>query len=404
MRQKHFKAMLLVAVLGIFIDVEGIFAQGADASTPRTVSPRSGLASLSRQAQNAIDRGEWPAAISVYEKLVKSTPTSAELQLNLGIAYFSSGQPTSAVAPLRRALRLKPALTQARQFLGAALADSGECKEALSYITKDVSRVASRELKRTINLAGVRCSMRLNQPDGALDFIQALNQEFPDDPEVLYLTVHFYSDLSIRAAQGLLLRAPSSYQVRLLNAEALETQGRWDEAAAEYRQVLALNPNLQGIHYRLGRLLLSAPNASHTAVSEARSEFQEELRVDANNAGASYILGELSRRDRQWLEAVEHFARAAKLDLQFADAFIGLGRSLIASRRFADAVAPLEAAVKLQPHNPVAHYHLGIAYSRVGRKEEAERESAAFRETSEKSRQTKQDVHAGILGPQKAEP
>jgi tetratricopeptide (TPR) repeat protein len=396
--------MLPVAVLVMFVAIEGAAAQGGDTATPRTASPRTGVASLLRQAQDAINRGDWPGAISAYETGVKTTPTSAELNLNLGIAYYSSGQPGRAVAPLRRALKLKPALTQARLFLGAALADSGECKEALTYLSSDMSRTASRELKRTINLAGVRCSMRSNQPDGALDFIRALNQDFPDDPEVLYLTVHFYSDLSIRAAQGLLLRAPSSYQVRLLNAEALETQGRWDEAAAEYRQVLTLNPNLPGIHYRLGRLLLSAPNASPTAVSEARREFQEELRVDPNSAGASYVLGELSRRDRQWIEAVDYFARAAKLDPQFADAFIGLGRSLIATRRFPEAVAPLEAAVKLQPHNPVAHYHLGIAYSRVGRKEEAERESAAFRETSEKSRQTKQDVHAGILGPQKAEP
>jgi Flp pilus assembly protein TadD len=139
-------------------------------------------------------------------------------------------------------------------------------------------------------------------------------------------------------------------------------------------------------------------------VSEARREFEEELKVDANNAGASYVLGELSRRDRMWKEAIEYFSHAVKVDPQFADACIGLGRSLLASKRFSEAIAPLETAVKLQPDNPVAHYHLGIAYSRVGRKDEAERESLAFRETSERSRQTKQDVHTGILGPQKAEP
>jgi tetratricopeptide (TPR) repeat protein len=388
----------------MLVSVEAVDAQSANRSSPRNVPARTQFDALARKAQAALSRGDWPDAIRDYEELLKTTPGLAELHLNLGIAYYSSGQPNNAVQPLRRAVKLKPALTQARLFLGAALADSGQCSEALSFIRKDASRAVSRELRRTINMAGVRCSMRLNQPDEAQDFIRALNRDFPDDPEVLYLTAHFYSDLSIRAAQGLLLRAPSSYQVRLLNAEALETQGRWDEAAAEYRQVLAMNPNLQGIHYRLGRLLLSSPNAPTTALGEARREFEEELKVDANNAGASYVLGELSRRDRQWPEAAEHFARAAKLDPQFADALIGLGRSLIATRRFNEAVAPLEAAVKLQPENPVAHYHLGIAYSRVGRKEEAERESAAFRETSEKTRQTKQDVHTGILGPQKAEP
>jgi len=81
-----------------------------------------------------------------------------------------------------------------------------------------------------------------------------------------------------------------------------------------------------------------------------------------------------------------------------------LGRSLISDHKFEEAVKPLEQAVKLQPENPAAHYHLAVAYSRTGRKEEAEKESAAFRQASERMRQMKQDVQTGILGPQKAEP
>jgi Flp pilus assembly protein TadD len=67
-------------------------------------------------------------------------------------------------------------------------------------------------------------------------------------------------------------------------------------------------------------------------------------------------------------------------------------------------VPPLEQAVKLQPDNPAAHYHMAIAYGRTGRKDDAERASLAFRQASEKMRQMKQDVQTGILGPQKAEP
>src|SRR6058998_3557549 len=99
--------------------------------------------------------------------------------------------------------------------------------------------------------------MSRSQPDEAVSFVQMLSREFPNDPEVLYLTVHLYSDLSIRASQKLLQTAPESYQVHLLNAEALETQGKWQEAAAEYRTVLSQNPRVPGIHYRMGRLLLS---------------------------------------------------------------------------------------------------------------------------------------------------
>src|SRR5262249_3860715 len=377
--------------------------------TPRRAAPSKPASSaevinLAREADKTAARGDWEGAIIAYEKLIKLAPGVAESHSNLGTSYYSAGRPGDAIAPLRQALKLKPALTQARYFLGAALAESGQCQEALPHLKRDAPNIPDKELKRVVQLAGVRCGMKLNRPEAAIEFLQLLNRDFPRDPEASYLAVHIYSDLSVRASQELLYYAPSSHQVRLLNAEALEAQGRWEEAASEYRQVLAMNPRQPGIHYRLGRLLLSAPEPSPTALGEAKKEFNEELKVDPNNAGAEYVLGELARRDREWPEAIEHFIRAAKLDPSFADAHIGLGRSLLSARRFPDAVAPLESAVKLQPDNPAAHYHLAVAYSRTGRKEEAERESVVFRQTSEKARQMKQDVQMGILGPQKAEP
>lgn len=51
--------------------------------------------------------------------------------------------------------------------------------------------------------------------------------------DVLYLAAHAYSDLSMRASQQLLFKAPGWYQVHQLNAESLEVQGKWD-AGEEY--------------------------------------------------------------------------------------------------------------------------------------------------------------------------
>jgi tetratricopeptide (TPR) repeat protein len=302
----------------------------------------------------------------------------------------------------------KPRSTPAKSLhhRGLSLAESGKCRDAIPILKNEVTLITDPDLLRATGLAGVRCSMNLNQPDLAVDFIRVLTRKFPEDPEVMYQAVHVYSDLSLRASQELLFKAPASYQVRLLNAEALETQDKWNEAASEYRTVLAQYPNLPGIHYRLGRLLLSLPENSVTPTTrdEARKEFEEELKINPRNAGAEYVLGEIARQARDWPQAIDHFSKAVKLNPAFTDAFIGLGRSFIADRKFSEAVAPLEQAVKLQPQNPATHYHLAIAYSRVGRKEEAERESIAFRQTSEKARQMKQDIQVGILGPQKAEP
>jgi len=289
---------------------------------------------------------------------------------------------------------------------GEALARAGRCREAIQPLKKELPLITNPDLKRSAGLAGVRCAMEIGSLDDAVDFIRALTRDFPQDAEVLYQAVHVYSDLSLKSSQDLLINAPGSYQVRLLNAEALETQERWNEAAEEYRAVLAQNPDLPGVHYRLGRLLLSLPENNLTPATrdDARREFEEELKVNPRNAGAEYVLGEMARQAGAWAQAADHFSSAARLNPAFADAHIGLGRSLISDSKYEEAIKPLEQAVKLQPENPAAHYHLATAYRRAGRKSEAERESEAFKQASERARQMKQDVQTGVLGPQKAEP
>jgi|HubBroStandDraft_6_1064221.scaffolds.fasta_scaffold11963_3 tetratricopeptide (TPR) repeat protein len=267
---------------------------------------------------------------------------------------------------------------------GLSLAETGHCREALPILKKTAPLAPDKQLKLKAGLATVRCGLSLNQIDAAVSALLWLNREFPTDPDVLYVTTHAYSDLSTRAALQLAGTAPNSVQAHELNAEALESQGKWDEAAAEYNLILKQQPGLPGIHFRIGRIILSRPQTP-TTVEDARNEFQAELKIDPNNAGAEYILGELARQAQQWDDAIEHFSRASKLDANFADAFLGLGFSLNAAGRYSEAIAPLEVGVKLRPANPTGHYQLTIAYRKVGRKEDAERELALFQQTSEKA-------------------
>jgi len=90
-------------------------------------------------------------------------------------------------------------------------------------------------------------------------------------------------------------------------------------------QILEHNPHAPGIHFRLGRLLLSKPDPDGSLAEQAKQEFQQELEIDPTNAGAEYVLGELARQAQQIPEAIEHFTRATRLDAGFGDAFLGLG-------------------------------------------------------------------------------
>ena len=132
--------------------------------------------------------------------------------------------------------------------------------------------------------------------------------------------------------------------------------------------------------------------------AEARKEFEEELQVNPSSAGAEFVLAELARQAENYPEAIDRFTRATKLDAMFADAFIGLGRSLLGAERAAEAVPPLEHAEKLQPDNPTVHFMLANAYRRSGRQADADREVEAHRTTSEKARQTTDDLKQAVTG------
>jgi tetratricopeptide (TPR) repeat protein len=263
------------------------------------------------------------------------------------------------------------------------LAESGHCTEALPLLKKSIHQTTNRDLKKRIGLDGVRCAMTHSSPYDSLDFLSVLSRDFPHDPEVLYAATHAFSDLAMRSSQDLAQEAPFSFQVHQLNAEALEIQGRWDEAAAEYRKILEINPMLQGIHAHLGRALLSKPQPSATDVEQAKKNFEEELEIDPRNAAAEYVLGQLAADSNDPATAIRHFSRATKLDAGFAEAYLGLGTSLNSAKRFPEAIAALEAYEKLAPDSPTGHYQLAFAYAGAGRRDDANREAALQRQTAE---------------------
>jgi tetratricopeptide (TPR) repeat protein len=277
------------------------------------------------------------------------------------------------------------------------LAESGHCTEALPLLKKTIRQTTNKELQKRAGLVGMHCAMTHNAPYDSLSFLEVLTHEFPRDPEVLYSATHAFSDLSLMTSQLLAREAPFSYQVHLLNAEALELQGKWPEAVTEYKRILDINPLLAGIHARLGRALLSEPQPTPESVAQAKKAFEDELEIDPRNASAEYVLGELAKNDNDLSAATRHYARATTLDNGFAEAYLGLGMSLVSSKRFADAIPPLEKYEKLAPDSPTGHFQLALAYSGVGRKDDANREAALQRETAASLEKVRRRVAEGLL-------
>ncbi len=367
------------ALLGQRTRVKGNGSQGTD--------------TISAQAQAALRAGNYAVAIKRLKELARVAPNIGEIHSNLCIAYYFSGQFAEATEECRTALKLKPTLVNAQYFLGPSLAEGGYCIEAMPYLERDFRRVADKQLKRIIGTDALRCYMDLNEADKGVNLDQILIAEFPDDPEILYLTTHLYSNLSATASQHLLAVAPGSYQFHRMDAEVLELQGKPDDAIAEFRKALEINPHAAGVHYAIGILLLRQGPSS---LSKAHGEFEEELKIDPGNANAEFQLGRIAGSLRNWTEALAHLERATKLNPKLVAAQIALGEAYVSSGRVGDAVTPLERAVEAAPGNPTAHYRLSVVYRRLGRTREAEQQLAAYKKAENDVLKSKQRIRGSV--------
>jgi tetratricopeptide (TPR) repeat protein len=316
---------------------------------------------------------------SEYNRLMpKRVPCSSSS------VFFSVALALLFPALLSAQVTKKPAVLAGGDAEHAAnLAENGRCPEALPLLKRALRQTSDAAMKKRIGLDGLHCAMARDTPYDSLDFLAVLTRDFPHDAEVLYAATHAFSDLAMKSSQDLARDAPFSFQVHELNAEALEIQGKWEQAAVEYQKIVDLNPMFPGAHARLGRALLSKPHPSPNDVAQAKKAFEEEIEIDPRNAAAEYVLGQLAADSSDSSSAIRHFERATKLDGSFSEAYLGLGTSLNSAKRFADAISPLETYEKMAPDSPSGHYQLAVAYSGAGRKEDANREAALQRQSSE---------------------
>lgn len=259
------------------------------------------------------------------------------------------------------------------------------------------SQIQDRDLKRRMGAAGVRCAMILDHRGAATTILAWLEEQFPHDPEILFMATHVFSDLAARSSKELMDAAPGSPLVVEINAENFEKQGDWKKAIAEYRVLLAREPKMPGIHSRIGQIILTLP-ATPTSNDEARKEFEQELKLHPQNASAEYFLGELARKSGQLPQAIEHYRTATRLNPGLPEPHFGLGRCLLDSDKAAEAVGPLETAARLAPDNPTIHFTLAHAYQEVGRKDDAAREFALQKSTAAKIQQNTETVKRNVSG------
>jgi tetratricopeptide (TPR) repeat protein len=359
---------------------------------PTAIGQDSTVQRYSDAGQKALAADDYVGAERAYEKLRDLEPEIAEVHANLGLIYFEERKFNQAVPSLRQALKLKPSLVKSSSLLAMSLSELGQYKEALPGLEKGFRQSSDSEIKRMCGLELERVYSDLRRDSQAVEIALQLNRLYPDDPEILYNNGKIFGNFAFLTVEKLAQVAPGSVWRHLAAAEAHESQGSYTQAIQEYREVLRLEPNRPGVHYRIGRSLMGRfwQAQSRDDVVVAEKEFEEELRVHPDNANAAYELGERRRQNGETDEAERYFDQALQHYPDFSEAQLGLAAVLLEKNQPQQALAHAQRAVTLDPENQVCWYRLATIQRRLGNVTEQDKALAEYRRLHEVAKQQKE--------------
>ena len=336
-----------------------------------------------KRAEAALRIGESQTAAAEFKEILKLDPGNAEASANLGVIAYKQGSLPQAKQLFTDALKRNPSLWDAKALLGLCEIRLGDPNEGIPLLTESFPQVRNQSVKIDAGVALIRYHQEQKTLGQVVNVIRDLEESNPDNPEVLYIAYRAYSDLAAQALAALSQKAPDSVHVHQILGEAAMAQDDFPGAILQFRKAIEVDPKAPGVHYELGRAILT--NSQDLAArQEAQQEFETELKSDAADFNSEYELGEVYRLGLNLQLAKKHFERALQLRPEFVDAQVGLGNVLVDEGKPAEAIPHFVEAVRLDPDNEAAHYKLAREYRAVGRDQDAAKEMLEFQKLHDK--------------------
>ncbi|HEY1784248.1 MAG TPA: tetratricopeptide repeat protein [Pirellulales bacterium] len=133
-----------------------------------------------------------------------------------------------------------------------------------------------------------------------------------------------------------------------------QSAGRLAEAAAAYRQIVLLRPDIAEAHNNLGNVL-----TAQRQLDEAASHYQRAVALNPALFQAHSNLGNIYRQRGQFAEAVAHYEQAIALQPDLFEPHFALGRIFQRQGQFDRAVASVRRAIALKPDHAQSYHTLG---------------------------------------------
>jgi Flp pilus assembly protein TadD len=243
----------------------------------------------------------------------------------LGLAYVGAKQTQEAEEAFAKLLELAPNNSKALAVL-SSLRTKGDLNAAIALVKEQILKAS--DAPGHYMLLG-ELYVRNKQPENALEAFAKAQELAPTNPQPYIIRARVMHSIgktseAINEFQGLLQSQPNSIPANLGIATLYEAQEKFDEARAQYENVLKINPNQP----------VAANNLAYLTAQEEGADLGEALRLA--------MLAKQALPD----------------DARIADT---LGLVHYKRKSYTLAAAQFQQALSTQPDDPIINYHLALA-------------------------------------------
>jgi tetratricopeptide (TPR) repeat protein len=324
---------------------------------------------------------ETPKSTETEQRLretLRTNPEDFDANHQLGEYYLSAANPAAGVPYLEKAQELKPGYAANEFDLARAYLGTKNAAKAQQLLRDLIRRNDTAEYH---NLLG-QAYEALNDPASALKELRLAAQMDPSEKNTFdmaneLLLVTNSGGPAVEAFTRGVALFPNSVRMYIGFGIALYARNSYDAAIEALCHASDLDPSDPRPYVFLGKMY----NASKGHADEVAKRIKRFMETNPDNPLAYYYgalclwkgaHGDKEGVDEARVEAL--FKKSLALDPRSADAHLQLGILYHDQRREQDAISEFDAAIRLKPDDPDAHYHLAQAYLRTGDKERGQEE------------------------------
>jgi tetratricopeptide (TPR) repeat protein len=332
---------------------------------PLTLLAQANVGDLLRQAEERIQKEQFPAAEPLLEQALQTEPGNIEALYRLGYIQSRQRKITEAKRNFSQVVQAAPRAHYSRYFLGRIALLENKPAEAISWL-EPVLQSGQPVFDAASQLAEAYATT--GQLEKAIGALRTAATQAPWDGALYYRLGQLYS----KTRQAELAKEALETSRRLKNADREDVETLMNAA-----QAITTGNTADGL--RFGARILDRKDADPNALlalgvvfgngnlqSEALRAFTLAAARDPRMFQAQFNQGLALLKLNRTAEALAPLARAVELLPQSLEANMTYGLASVMSQKYVEAVAPLERAWKGDSTNPRVGALLATAYLRSG--------------------------------------